>query len=606
MISAGDLHNSIDRAFKHYSSLFVLPSYRKVVLITFSLCITTSLVTLFLIIGAQLHLAFLLGLFLFLASAFSDLVVRHAFFESDQVYNVRRCSNLSMFSILLWVGFLVLGSLLARAISWNFWVDLSLIGFTAVCILRLIVLLSTSFVTYWRIVAASITQPTICLLPFFYVTNSVASVSRGAIIAFFLFSLLISTATATAFIKIVDQVGLKKFQTSTTMILKAFLANWMEDMEAPVEKLFENFGKEKTIHFSLLAFKEEGANISAVIAVSSVHPGPFKNVGSSLLPFLIQKALANKLGSVVAVPHGLYGHEFDLASQQQNRKVLRGILEASHFTDFTSKATKFVRTHEKLASASCQIFGNYALVTLTLAPETTEDLPYEVGDFILEKASKLGLTPGAIVNAHNSINGPLNPKKAVEPLKGAAWDALRKASKLPQSPFEVGAAKVTPREFSSEEGMGPGGICSLVIRVKEQTCAYITIDGNNMVSGLRKKILDALKQLNINAGEVFTTDTHVVNAVSKTARGYRPLGEAIPHVELINYIKQTVKEALTNMRAASIAWRAGKVRNVKIIGERQIEEMSELADSALRQAKKTAIPLFAAAGLLAVALLVVL
>ena len=602
-----DLDYSIDRALKHYSSLFVLPSYRKIVLLTFLECTIASVLTLFSVAGVQLYLALQFGLFLFLVSAFSDLMIRHVFFESDQVYNTRRCSALSMFSILLWFGFLIVGSLLVRLISlWSFWVDLSLVGFAAVCILRLIVLFSTSFVTYWKVVGASIAPPIICLLPIFYLAYSVGFTSNSATVAFFLSSLIISIITAFIFIRIVDQVGARNFQVPTTTVLKAFLANWMEDLNAPVEKLFENFGKEKTIDFSLLAFEKVKNNINAIIAVSSVHPGPFKNVGSSLLPFLIQEELTKKLNSVVMVPHGLFGHEFDLASQQQNRKVLSGILDASRFTDFASKATKFVRTKKGTASASCQIFGNCAVITLTLAPKTTEDFPQEVGDFILEKASKLGLAHVVTVNAHNSINGPFNIGEAVEPLKEAAWDALKQVSKLTPSSFEVGAAKVVPEGFSFEEGMGPCGICVLVVRVGGQICTYVTIDGNNMVSGLREKILDVIEKLGVDAGEVLTTDTHIVNAIGKTARGYHPLGEAIPHGKLINYIRQAVKEALNNMKPASVAWRVGTVPNVKVIGERQIEEMSQLADRALYRAKKTAVPLFAAAGLLLIALLIVL
>jgi len=151
--------------------------------------------------------------------------------------------------------------------------------------------------------------------------------------------------------------------------------------------------------------------------------------------------------------------------------------------------------------------------------------------------------------------------------------------------------------------MGPGGISALVIRVDEQTCAYITIDGNNMVRGLREKILDVIKDYGINVGEVLTTDTHVVNAIVRTARGYHPIGEAVPHEELIKYIKDAVRMALDNMKPATFALRVGEVSNVRVIGEEQIKELSLLADKALRRAKKTAVPLFMTAGLLLIALL---
>jgi putative membrane protein len=403
----------------------------------------------------------------------------------------------------------------------------------------------------------------------------------------------------------VDSVGLESIEISTTTVLKAFLAHWMENLNAPIERLFENFGKEKTIAFSLLGIKTE-AHLKSVLVVSSFHPGPFSSVGSSLLPFLLQKAIEKKTGCVVSVPHGLYGHEFDLPSQKENRKVLKGVLNSTDFANFQSKATKFVSDQKSAASASCQIFGDSAILTLTLSPKTTEDFPQELGDFICKKATQLGLKHVMIINAHNSINGPFDVKSAVESLKMVASTVLHKASRLTPSSFKVGAARVVPREFSLEDGMGYGGICAIVVKVEDQTCVYITIDGNNMIAGLRERILRSLKELGVNAGEVLTTDTHAVNAIVMTKRGYHPIGEAIPHAKLISYIKTAVQKALNSMESASSAWRTGEVPGVKVIGERQIEKMALLAERSLRRAKRTAIPLFASVGLLLIGLLAIL
>ncbi len=607
LTSNENLEYSIERAVKHYSSLFVLPSYPQIILITFSLCLIGSVLAVFWLAGAPIILALEFGLLLFSLSAFSDLIVRQAFTKSDPLYNVRRCAAVSMFSISLWFAFLLVGSSLTRFYSWVFWNDSFAIGFAAVCILRLVVFSSTSFVSNWRTVGASLTQPLFSLLPMVYVSYSVGYALNYTMALCLMASIPITILTAFAFVASINKVGMETLQTPTTTVLKAFLANWMENLADPVESLFEKFGREKTIDFSLLAFKSE-RSVEAVTVVSSFHPGPFKNVGSSVLPFMIQEALGKKLKCVVSVPHGLFGHEFDLSSQRQNQKVLKGMLDAANFANFANfepKATTFTRTKKGAASASCQIFGNCALLTLTLAPETTEDFPQEIGDAILRETSNLGLAHVMIINAHNSINRYFDVGGTVESLKEVALEALRRTSKEEPSPLEVGAARVSP-ELSPKDGMGPGGICALVLRVDGQTSAYITIDGNNMISGLREKILEALRETGIDAGEVLTTDTHAVNAVAMTARGYHPLGEAIPHEKLITYTRDAVKAALSSMKSASAAWRTGTVPKVGVIGEKQIQEMSLLADRALKRAKKTAVPLFAAAGLLLLALLYIL
>jgi putative membrane protein len=56
-------------------------------------------------------------------------------------------------------------------------------------------------------------------------------------------------------------------------------------------------------------------------------------------------------------------------------------------------------------------------------------------------------------------------------------------------------ATIVPNEFTVHDGMGSGGISVIVVEVDDQKVAYVTIDGNNMVSGLREKILASLKEL---------------------------------------------------------------------------------------------------------------
>ncbi len=606
MASEGSLDYSIKRAVKHYASLFGLPSHSRLTLLTFALCQLGAILSIAVLARAPLLLALQFGLFLFLLSGASDLILGRFLLGPDPIYNVRRSAALSMFSLLLWFGFLLIGSSLVRLLGlWVFWVDAFLVGFAAVCILRLIVLFSTSFSSLWRRISSSLLQPALCLVSMIFVPLSMGNSFGLSQTVYVFFSTFVSLVTAFIFVSSVDRVGLATLKVPTTEILKAFLANWMEDLKGPVESLFEDFGREKTIDFSLLAFRGK-KRFKSIVAVSSFHPGPFKNVGSSSLPHEIQEALEARFGCVAAVPHGLFGHDFDLCSQRQNRKVLKAIMESADFQRFNSGTTGFVRARKGTASASCQLFGSVAVLCLTLAPETTEDFPKELGDSILKLASKLDIPHVVIINAHNSIDGPFDIGGVINDLKDASAEALEKASKQKPSAFEVGAVRIAPAEFKTEDGMGPGGICVLLIRLTNQICAYVTIDANNMVSGMRERILGALQRLGIDDGEVLTTDTHAVNAVVMTERGYHPLGEAIPQQQLVEYVECAAKEALSRMSTASVSWRCGEASGVNVIGEQQIKEMPLLADEALRQAKNSALKLFATVGAALVALLAAL
>jgi predicted neutral ceramidase superfamily lipid hydrolase len=167
-------------------------------------------------------------------------------------------------------------------------------------------------------------------------------------------------------------------------------------------------------------------------------------------------------------------------------------------------------------------------------------------------------------------------------------------------------AKVTPKEFGLFEGMGLGGIIVTTLKIAGQKIAFVTIDGNNMISGLREKILSGLSEIGIDDGEVFTTDTHAVNAVVLGARGYHPVGEAMDHETLIKHIKQAAAQALANLEPADVSWRMDTVSKVKVIGEKQIEAMCTLVDKAVQTAKRSAVSIFPLAGIVLGALLFLL
>jgi len=301
--------------------------------------------------------------------------------------------------------------------------------------------------------------------------------------------------------------------------------------------------------------------------------------------------MQNKFDCVVSVPHGLVGHELDVSTHSENQRVVQSILGFMGPSSPYSKATPMVRTERDDAKASCQIFGDCAFLTLTTAPKTIEDLPPELDSLIVSEAEKRGLSVLAI-DAHNSMGGSFDRDSAVKSFSEASVDCLEKALKSKRSSFKVGTATVVPQEFKVQDGMGSGGISVIVVEVDDQKVAYVTIDGNNMVSGLRDKILSALKELGIDEGEVLTTDTHSVCGMIRSTRGYNLVGEAIDHLKLISYITEATNRALDSMEHVEASWRTETIRDVKVIGEQQITELTVLADKTTERVKRVAVILF--------------
>lgn len=600
-MTSNQQQNYIDQAVKRYSSLFTLPSHGRVLLFLFALCLAGGLLSLLPIAQAYFGIAF--GIGFFLITILSDMVICRLL-KAEPIYNTRRYNALSLFSSIVWFVFMFIGTGLGIYFgSADVWLKLFLLGFCGVSLLRFLVYMATLFKGYAAAFASALFQPILWLI-FVYVMWPFAA-NASLSVSFFVFPLIslpIIVATVMFFVYQINRVGRKTLGVSSMVLLRTFLANWIEDVNTPLENMLEKLGAEQSVNVSFLVFKAKD-KVKAVMVVPALHPGPFKNVGSSYLPYLIQSKLEKRLNCTVSVPHGLFGHELDLASQAQNQKVINAILNSLNIGKFGNVVSAFVRVKNGKANACCQVFDGCALLALTVAPDTTEDLPQELGFLAIEEAEKKGLTSAIVINAHNSINSDNFNLETLTPLKKAVIGSIEEAASTEHSILKIGAAKLVPKEFTLEDGMGPGGISVIVSQVGKQTTAYVTIDGNNMVSGLRERILEALEETGIDDGEILTTDTHAVSAVVLNRRGYHPVGEVMNHEKLIGHIKSVVSESMKNLEPVKVAWRTITVPNVKIIGAKQIEGLCTLTDRAMKRAKKSAFTLFPIAGAVLIVLL---
>lgn len=604
------MNDYIGKAVKRYSSLFTLPSHSTLLVWLFTACLLNGILIVTALQPLALYwpaLGLTLGGVLFILALVSDYAIHFGSQKKDHVFTMRRCSALSLYSILVWLIFNFVGTI-TNLFFTGFWFKFFILGFCTALALRLLVFFALSFAGVRRVAVYAVLLPVLHIIPVVFIMLTVTPFRLAGFSVIFFFLSVVSTVTAMfLYMFSINRVGKEILGVNSFSVLRAFVANWTEDQNAPFECLFERFGQKRDIRVSALAFRDTNGIVKAMMIVPAFHPGPFKNVGSSALPYMIQTAVENKLEKcVVSVPHGLSGHDLDLATQAQNRLVLDKVLTLSGISDFGAFATSFVHVKRNGATVGCQVFNGCALLTLTLAPETMEDLPPELNTFIVEAAQKYGFSTTIAIDAHNSIQGPFEIDKVIKPLQEAAVESLQKVSKHKPVNFQIGAARVIPKEFGLREGMGLGGITALVLRVGNQTITYITIDGNNMISGLREKILSALSEMGIDGGEVFTTDTHVVNAVVLNARGYHPIGEVMNQEQLLENVKQAVATALKNLEPAEVGWKTELVSNVRVIGEKQIEAMCMLAEKSLRRAKRLALSIFPLVGIFLGALLMLL
>ena len=536
-----------------------------------------------------------------LPSALGDAILRGAIARGDEIFDLRRCTALSTVSCALWVAILLVGGVSQAAGYHDGLFYASILGSCAVTAIRYLAFFTISSLDEQRILASTIAQPLFCLM-----VDLTFWGRWGCPVFLVLFVANLTSLIATRiFTNLIDEYGKDVVGIGSIELLRGFAYSWIEGISSPLEACFERLGHNRDVHVALIAFRDH-EKIRALMVVPTIHPGPFKNLGSSNFPYMIQKSLEKKFECVVAAPHGTSGHELNLTSQRQCIKALKEIEDLAEFSSFTATATALVRREFGSAKATCQFFGRDGLVTITCAPKSMEDVPPEIGFEIAKRGMELGARTIVVIDAHNSIEAskktPMLSDRDLEDIREAASDAIATALREPQTKFEVGVAKVIPQDFDLRQGMGNGGIVAFTVSTGKQTVAYVIIDGNNMISGLRERIFKSLKLLGIEEGEVLTTDTHAVNALTLVERGYHPIGEALDKEKLISYVKEAVRKALARMRTSEVSFKVGKVSGVKVIGKEGLDKLSLLVDSAFHITKKYAAAIFVPTALLIVTL----
>jgi putative membrane protein len=599
MASESSLNRSMDSAKRHYSSMFFLPSFNKALLAVALLCIAGVSLSAFALFHSINSL--LLGTSFFAITFLMDLVISKIVLKNDPIFSMRRTLVLSLAGWLIWLFFNALGVGLSFAFSSLLWLKLCLLGFAVVLTLRSLVFTATSTASRGRQVLSTLIQPALCITVFLIFWVTYIGNLAWQVYLFVVASPIIGFIAVSVLLSSIDRLGKSTYSLPALSLFRAFILNWVSDQNAPLEKHLEEMGKDEDIKVTLLKF--DASKPKAAIIVPLVHPGPFKNIGSSLLPSLLKQGYEKEFGCAACIPLGILGHELDLASQAQNHKIVSQVITSARFQSTVGLASPFVRVTESFATASCQIFGDIMFLSFSLAPKTTEDLPQELGRIVSEEAKKYGLKKAVIVNTHNSINNIVDIEEHLDSLQKAAFKCLQKAIAKPTKPFMVGAATVFPEEFTLKAGMGTGGITAVVIQVERQKTVYVVIDGNNMISGLREELLESLASLGFDESEVFTTDTHAVSALVTGRRGYHPVGEVMDRELLIRFIGEVAKKAESNLEVCNAGCIQFIVPQVRVIGEEQLNSITTLVDKAISKTKRIVAPIFGVEGLILLLLL---
>ena len=231
----------IDKVVKRYSKLFGLPSQRKLAVYLGVLCLHGGILS-FLPLSLSLE-NFVAGLVFggafLLLTLLSDFVVSGTSMRRDLIFNLRRCSALSLFSSLVWFGVMLLGGLISGLLGApTLWIRFFFLGFSGALILRLLVLSVTSFAGSGDTLFSSFLQPALVLVPVLFLGSTIGIASQDQFLLFVSVSVSASLMTVFIFKYFMDSVGTGSLGIASSVLFKAFLANWTEDLIIPLETFF--------------------------------------------------------------------------------------------------------------------------------------------------------------------------------------------------------------------------------------------------------------------------------------------------------------------------------------------------------------------------------
>ncbi|MHA1864178.1 MAG: DUF2070 family protein, partial [Candidatus Thorarchaeota archaeon] len=188
-------------------------------------------------------------------------------------------------------------------------------------------------------------------------------------------------------------------------LLRAFGHDYLADNPEPLETILTNIATIQSVPMEVMIFKDSEGLVACGV-VEYVHPGPFRDIGSSGLPSTIMKHIKEKHGIPAFVLHGSCTHHQNLTTKEDYSKVLDEIDRLIEETATHPEVSGPHWTDGDKFKVWTMFVGSDVLTISTSAPDFTDDIALEVGydtaNMIRKQTPDIGGI--SIVDAHNCIN----------------------------------------------------------------------------------------------------------------------------------------------------------------------------------------------------------
>ena len=386
--------------------------------------------------------------------------------------------------------------------------------------------------------------------------------------------------SAWLFLVVIDKPWKRSLGVSVLDFGRGFIGHIAEGSRE-LEDFFEQLGEEAVVPVTVLSVRRTNDDGSlgeekARFVLPMIHPGPMGEIGGGNLP----QRVAVSTEGLGFPPHATAGHDFNLVTEREVDTVIDAANRAAERVEYVERATESHHVRQGDAGILAQAFGDDALLVASYAPKCADDVDYSVGLSAAAEARAGGLREAMVVDAHNSNDGLEGEDLGhVTPGSKRSFDMLGAARTVgidlgdaPRQPLRVGVAWERT-DWTPMEGIGPLGVRVAVVEAGEQRTAYVLVDGNNMEPGLRGRLVDAICE-RVDAAEVMTTDTHIVNTVEADNQ----VGAVIDHGDLEAVAVELVDRAVADLEPV-VAGMASERATVTVFGNDRTETLASHANA---------------------------
>jgi putative membrane protein len=578
-----------------YSKVWQLPSYRQIVLRMILLVLIGSLILSAvkgLLLDVFLCYLVILGAPVFIGSGLLYMIAT----EEKSPLDGRRTAGLVQFGLLFWIALSVVGGIVdAVAGASVFEIRFSILGVAIAYLAFAFLVNGLSDHHPVRNTIAALMPPILWILAELFLAPRNAALP--ALPALWFIPIAASLSIASAVVHYIYRAVSVPFERDLGIngpqLLRAFGHDFLASNPEPLEEILTKIATVQDIPVEIIIFRDDEGPVACGV-IQYVHPGPFRDIGSSDLPSVIIEHIMETHGIPAFVMHGSCTHQQNLTTKEDYPIVLAEIDRLMEETEVHELISGPHWSDGGKFKVWSLFVGNDVLTISTSAPDFTDDISldvgYDVANMIRERLPQVRGV--AVVDAHNCIDdsavsvnqGDPEASEYVGTVSGAVFSTINNE----RTKVQLGMHQVLPDDISQSEGMGPGGVIAVALSLGEREMALISIDGNNMEPGFREKAQSLLKAQGFDDAELITTDTHVVNAISLSSRGYPPIGRNKPN-EILEHILTASMKARERIQPVKVGLGFGKATGLRTFGEKGFDILTQDVAEAAGIAKKVGI-----------------